>query len=61
MTDELIQQIITGAPNFVGFAIAILVLFRVIGRQFDLIVMLTEKWENCEDDREKRNSLSGVQ
>jgi len=53
MTDDLIRQIITGAPNFVGFIVLTLALMRIIGKQFDLIVTLMEKWEHCEDDTEK--------
>lgn len=53
MTDKLLEQMITGAPNFIGFVLAIGVLYRVILQQNKLISTLIDKWESCEDDAER--------
>lgn len=53
MTDKLIEQVITGAPNFVGFVFGLILAYRVIVLQNRLIGELMLKWEHCEDDAER--------
>jgi len=54
MTEELLQQIVTGIPNFAGFTIAIFALLYVIRQKDMLIRMLIERWAECEDDSERK-------
>lgn len=53
MTEELLNTIIVGAPNFVGFAIALFIMWLHSRQQNDLIKLLIEKWSECEDDTER--------
>lgn len=55
MDSEVIQQIITGLPNFAGFTFAILALLYVIRSNNRTIADLIEKWSDCEDDQERGN------
>lgn len=58
MDAEFLQTIITGAPNFFGFILALLLLMRIIGKQYELIILLIGKWENCEESEEKSRLVS---
>jgi len=53
MDTEFLQTIITGAPNFVGFILALVILYRRLGQQDKTIAILIDKWSNCEDDSER--------
>jgi len=56
MDTQLIDKIITGAPNFIGFAVALFLLYRRLVAMDKLVLYLTEQWANCESDEERKNA-----
>jgi len=53
MEQKLLEQIILGAPNFIGFALAVFVLYRRLAASDKMNQLLIDKWSECEDDEEK--------
>jgi len=45
MNDKLIEQIILGSPNFVGFIMLAIIQYRIISK-------LLDNWKDCERDNE---------
>jgi len=45
MNDKLIEQVILGAPNFVGFVMLAIIQYRIISK-------LLDNWKDCERDNE---------
>jgi len=53
MDSELIQSVVLGAPNFIGFLLALLVLWRAFSQLMTLhreVLQSMIKRENCQDE-----------
>ena len=46
MENKLLEQVVLGAPNFVGFIMLAIMLYRINAK-------LIEKWSDCERDNER--------
>lgn len=54
MENDLIEKIVLGAPNFVGFVIGLTLLYRRLRHQDEFVRELIRQWSECEDDKERR-------
>lgn len=53
METNIIEMIVTGAPNFIFAMIAVVALMRRLHNQDILISTLIQKWSDCENDNER--------
>ena len=58
MDNEILNTVIVGAPNFVGFVMALVLLYRRLRNQDELIMALLRQIEDCEQDRERRRDIA---
>jgi len=49
MDQKLLEQIVFGAPNFVGFIMLAIIQYRIISK-------LLDNWKDCERDNELQDS-----
>lgn len=47
MTEELVTIMITNLPNFAGFVIALLLMYRVMVRTLELLQQTNEQLRDC--------------
>lgn len=52
MEIELLQNIISGLPNFFGLVFGLLLMYRRLTQQDRLIEQLIGKWSECENAEE---------
>ena len=51
--ETLIEQIVTGAPNFIFAIVAVLALMRRLSHQDTLIDRLINQWAECEEEHDR--------
>lgn len=59
MTDEMITQVIVGLPNFTGFSIALLLMYRSLSQQQANNREIVERLIDCWQEHINKNDTSG--